>query len=91
MCFFMDVFNGLVGEQMRIMEKLLYLQGELERCEEIEAQLLILQKETELKEVQIEISNMKEELKKIQKIFEIQTEKVIKVYQENELKLSSSS
>ncbi|MFP3721742.1 YgaB family protein [Niallia circulans] len=87
----MDVFNGLVGEQMRIMEKLLYLQGELERCEEIEAQLLILQKETELKEVQIEISNMKEELKKIQKIFEIQTEKVIKVYQENELKLSSSS
>jgi Na+/phosphate symporter len=91
MCFFMDVFNGLVGEQMRIMEKLLYLQGELERCEEIEAQLLILQKETELKEVQIEISNMKEELKKIQKIFELQTEKVIKVYQENELKLSSSS
>ncbi|KLV16795.1 hypothetical protein CHH55_11940 [Niallia circulans] len=87
----MDVFNGLVGEQMRIMEKLLYLQGELERCEEIEAQLLILQKETELKEVQIEISNMKEELKKIQKIFELQTEKVIKVYQENELKLSSSS
>ncbi|MEK4971071.1 YgaB family protein [Niallia sp. FSL R7-0648] len=87
----MDVFNGLVGEQMRIMEKLLYLQGELERCEEIETQLLILQKETELKEVQIEISNMKEELKKIQKIFELQTEKVIKVYQENELKLSSSS
>ncbi|EOR23863.1 hypothetical protein KGR20_05995 [Cytobacillus oceanisediminis] len=87
----MDVFNGLVGEQMRIMEKLLYLQGELERCEEIEAQLQILQKETELKEVQIEIINMKEELKEIQKIFEIQTEKVIRVYQENELKLSSSS
>ncbi|MDE5055452.1 hypothetical protein NQZ71_18470 [Niallia taxi] len=85
----MDVFNGLVGEQMKIMEKLLYLQSELERCEEIEGQLQQLQSETELKEVQHEIMNMKSELKEIQRIFEIQTEKVIKVYQENEMNLSS--
>jgi len=89
MCFFMDLFNGLVGEQMRTMEKLLYLQSELERCEEIEMQLLVLQKETELSEIQVEIGKMKEELKEIQQIFESQTEKVIKVYQENELKMSS--
>jgi len=85
----MDLFNGLVGEQMRTMEKLLYLQSELERCEEIEMQLLVLQKETELSEIQVEIGKMKEELKEIQQIFESQTEKVIKVYQENELKMSS--
>lgn len=89
MCMFMDVFNGLVGEQMKIMEKLLYLQSELERCEEIEDQLQQLHSETELKEVQHEIMNMKSELKEIQRIFEIQTEKVIKVYQENEMNLSS--
>lgn len=86
----MDLFNGLVGEQMRIMEKLLYLQGELERCEEMEQQLLILQKETELKEVQIEIVKMKEELTEIHQIFEEQTEKVIQVYQQNEMKLTSN-
>ncbi|KAB7664854.1 YgaB family protein [Bacillus sp. B1-b2] len=86
----MDLFNGLVGEQMRTMEKLLYLQSELERCEEIETQLQTLQKETELKDVQVEIVKMKSELKEIQQIFENQTEKVIKVYQENELKLSAT-
>ncbi|GKU85232.1 YgaB family protein [Niallia sp. NCCP-28] len=85
----MDLFNGLVGEQMKIMEKLLYLQGELERCEEIELQLLTLQKETELKEIQVDIQKMKEELKEIHHIFEMQTEKVIKVYQEKEIKLTS--
>ncbi|MDL0435481.1 MULTISPECIES: YgaB family protein [unclassified Niallia] len=85
----MNVFNGLVGEQMKIMEKLLYLQSELERCEEIEAQLQQLQKETELKEVQVEILSMEMELKEIQRIFEMQTEKVIKVYQQNEMNLSS--
>lgn len=90
MCFFMDLFNGLVGEQMRTMEKLLYLQSELERCEEIETQLQTLQKETELKDVQVEIVKMKSELREIQQIFENQTEKVIKVYQENELKLSTT-
>ncbi|WP_445489723.1 YgaB family protein [Niallia sp. 03133] len=86
----MDLFNGLVGEQMKTMDKLLYLQGELERCEVIELELQLLQKETELKAIQLDIQKMKEELKDIHQKFDLQTEKVIKVYQENELKLSSS-
>lgn len=85
----MDVFNGLVSEQMQIMEQLLYLQGELERCEEIEHQLQLLQKETELQEVQIEIQRMKNELKEIHQIFEKQTEKVIQVYKEKEWEMTS--
>jgi hypothetical protein len=85
----MDFFNGLVGEQMRIMEKLLYLQSELERCEEIEIQLQLLEKESELRDVQLEIIKMKEELKEIHHIFEMQTEKVIKIYQEKKIKLTS--
>ncbi|MGP7819230.1 YgaB family protein [Niallia sp. 01092] len=86
----MDLFNGLVGEQMKTMDKLLYLQGELERCEALEIELQLLQKETELKEVQSVIQKMKKELKDIHQIFESQTEQVIKVYQEKQMKLSSS-
>lgn len=78
----MKAFNHLVSEQMQTMEKLLYLQSELERCEEIEEELKMLQQETELESIQIEIASMKKELKEIHQIFENQTEEVIRSYQE---------
>jgi DnaJ-domain-containing protein 1 len=77
----MNQFNHLVSEQMKTMEKLLFLQAELERCQEIEEELRILQQETELDSVLFEIFRMKEELKEIQQIFENQTEEVIRSYQ----------
>lgn len=78
----MNHFIRLVSEQMITMEKLLYLQAELERCQEIEEQLQNLQKETELESIQMDINQMKKELKEIQKVFEKQTEEVIQSYQE---------
>lgn len=66
---------------MKTMEKLLYLQAELERCQELQAQLQILQNETELESIQDEIKGMKAELREIQKVFEEQTEEVIRSYQ----------
>ncbi|CAG9609992.1 YgaB family protein [Pseudoneobacillus rhizosphaerae] len=77
----MNQFNHLVSEQMKTMEKLLFLQAELERCQEIEEELRVLQQETELDTVLFEINRMKEELKEIQQIFEDQTEEVIRSYQ----------
>ena len=77
----MENFNSLVSEQMKTMEKLLYLQSELERCQEIEEELKAIQQETELESVQYEISRMTEELKQIHRIFEEQTEEVIRSYQ----------
>ncbi|KAF0824840.1 YgaB family protein [Cytobacillus firmus] len=77
----MENFNSLVSEQMKTMEKLLYLQSELERCQEIEEELKAIQQETELESVQYEIVRMKEELKQIHRIFEEQTEEVIRSYQ----------
>jgi hypothetical protein len=84
----MDHFNRLVSEQMMTMEKLLYLQGELERCQEIEQQLQAIQNETELESVQFDINQMKKELKEIQEIFEKQTEEVIQSYRETDLEPS---
>ncbi len=84
----MDHFNRLVSEQMMTMEKLLYLQGELERCQEVEEQLQTLQKETELESVKFDINQMKKELKEIQEIFERQTEEVIQSYRETDLEPS---
>jgi regulator of PEP synthase PpsR (kinase-PPPase family) len=84
----MNHFSRLVSEQMMTMEKLLYLQTELERCQEIEEQLLTLQSETELESIQFDINQMKEELKEIQKVFEKQTEEVIQSYRESDLEPS---
>lgn len=77
----MKTFNQMVSEQMKTMEKLLYLQAELERCQELQVQLQILQNETELESIQDEIKGMKAELREIQKVFEEQTEEVIRSYQ----------
>lgn len=84
----MDHFNRLVSEQMMTMEKLLYLQGELERCQEIKQQLQTIQNETQLESVQFDINQMKKELKEIQEIFEKQTEEVIQSYRETDLEPS---
>jgi hypothetical protein len=78
----MDQFNRLVSDQLVTMEKLLYLQGELERCQQIEEELQTLQKATDLESVQNDIRLMKKELKEIQTIFEKQTEEVINSYRE---------
>ncbi|GLB59852.1 YgaB family protein [Cytobacillus sp. NCCP-133] len=78
----MKNFNSLVSDQMKTMEKLLYLQSELERCQEIEEELKAIQQETELESVQYEIARMKAELKEIHHVFEEQTEEVIRSYQE---------
>ncbi|MGJ7918932.1 YgaB family protein [Neobacillus sp. LXY-4] len=77
----MNNFNRLVSEQMKTMDKLLELQSELERCQEIEQELLKLQEETKLEDVQSEIIRMKKELKEIHQVFEEQTEEVIRSYQ----------
>ena len=79
-------FNRLVAEQMKTMDRLLFLQTELERCGEIESQLQELQQTSKAENVQLEISKMKEELKDIQKKFELQTEEVIRSYQEISVK-----
>ncbi|MEH7083909.1 YgaB family protein [Neobacillus drentensis] len=81
----MDHFNRLVSEQLVTMDKLLYLQGELERCQQIEVELQTLQKSTDLESIQSEIRLMKDELKEIQSIFEKQTEEVINSYREMNL------
>jgi hypothetical protein len=81
----MDHFNRLVSKQMVTMEKLLYLQAELERCQQIEGDLQTLQNATDLESIQDDIQHMKKELKEIQLIFEKQTEEVINSYQEMNL------
>ena len=81
----MNHFNRLVSEQMVTMEKLLYIQSELERCQEIEEELQVLQNATNLESIQCDIGQMKKELKEIQLIFEKQTEEVIKSYREMHL------
>ena len=81
----MNHFNKIISEQMKTMEKLLYLQSEIERCQELEIQLIELQEETELENLKSEIIDMKRELHKIQQLFESQTEEVIRVYQETKI------
>lgn len=74
-------FDKLVGEQLKTMEKLLDLQSEIERCKDIKQQLTVLQDESKLQTVQSEIECMKIELNNIQKVFEKQTEAVIRSYE----------
>jgi YgaB-like protein len=78
----MQEFNRLVAKQMQTMDRLLFLQSELERCQEIETVLKELQHESQVASVQLEIIKMKKELKDIQQQFELQTEEVIRSYQE---------
>ena len=85
----MSDFSRLVSEQMATMEKLLYIQTELERCQEIEEELKLLQKHAKLESIQDEIQQMKQDLREIHHIFERQTEELIKSYQKVEIALKS--
>lgn len=80
----MKEFDRLINEQLKTMEKLLFLQSEIERCQEIEQQLRTLQEQTELESINEEIIRMKKELSIIQDTFEQQTEEVIRYYQEGQ-------
>jgi len=78
----MNRFDDLVSEQLKTMDKLLFIQSEIERCQKLEAELQELEKETELLAIKAEINNMKLELQQIHKIFEEQTEEVVRTYQQ---------
>lgn len=76
----MEEFDRLIGVQLQTMDKLLFLQSEIERCQEIERQLRTLQ-ELGAVSIQEEIEQKKSELAEIQKVFEKQTEEVIRHFQ----------
>jgi HPt (histidine-containing phosphotransfer) domain-containing protein len=78
----MSNFDNLVGEQLKTMDKLLFIQSEIERCQQLELELAELQKVTELQSIQEEIKQMKDELLQIHDLFQQQTEEVIRSYQE---------
>lgn len=67
---------------METMEKLLFLQTEIERCQGIELELQALQQEARLESIREEIEMKKLELREIHDIFEKQTEELIQSYQE---------
>ncbi|WP_044749493.1 YgaB family protein [Bacillus alveayuensis] len=71
-------FDQLVREQLATMEKLLFIQGEMERCQQLQT---LLQDDEMIQEVESQISEMRQQLHNIQKTFERQTEEVIKTYQ----------
>lgn len=64
------------------MEKLLSLQSEIERCQQIKGKRI--PSDVNFQEVQAEIDDIKSELHTIQKVFEKQTEEVNRVYQKQE-------
>ena len=66
----MEEFDRLIGVQLQTMDKLLFLQSEIERCQEIERELRALQ-ELGAVSIQEEIEQKKSELAEIQKVFEI--------------------
>lgn len=76
----MTQFNKLITDQLRTMDKLLFLQSEIERCQVIEKELAELQQQSKLDSINKEIASMKEELKEIQKVFQEQTNEVIQLY-----------
>ncbi|MBO9130959.1 YgaB family protein [Bacillus sp. 165] len=77
----MKQFNDLVTEQMKIMDQLLYLQGEAERCEEIKATLSEFQDEAKIRRLEEEMHKIQQQLKHIQETFEKQTLEVIQSFE----------
>ncbi|WP_404431550.1 YgaB family protein [Sutcliffiella horikoshii] len=76
--FVVDRFDVAVAEQLKTMDRLLLLQGEIERNEKAIEQLEQLKEEAEkLRKLKEDIGKMKEELAEIQLIFETQTEEAI--------------
>ncbi|WP_205174297.1 YgaB family protein [Bacillus pakistanensis] len=82
----MGKFEQLVTSQMRTMDKLLFLQSEIERCQKIEQELIGLQeKSKKLRSISKEILEMKKELKQVQERFQEQTNEVIRSYHEKKM------
>jgi hypothetical protein len=81
----MSQFNKLITDQLKTMDKLLFLQSEIERCQEIEKELAELQQQAKMESIHKEIAAMKHELREIQEIFQEQTNEVIQVYAEEKV------
>ncbi|ARA84822.1 YgaB family protein [Bacillus paralicheniformis] len=77
----MPEFENLFQGQMEIMDKLLYLQAEIERCQKIEKELAALEKKAQLLSIREDISQKRKDLAQIQDLFQKQTEQVIQAYQ----------
>ncbi len=86
---FQDRFNQLVTDQLETMDRLLFLQSEIERCQELEQELMDLQEMIKVQSLKEDILLKKEELKKIHKIFQRQTEEVIRSYQKEQGELAT--
>lgn len=86
----MSRFDNLVREQLKTMDKLLFLQSEIERCQQLELELMDLQNKAELQSMKEEIQQMKAELKEIQQTFERQTEEVITSYKSYDASLTKA-
>jgi hypothetical protein len=82
-------FNQLVSEQLATMDKLLFLQAEIERCQKLEEELIKLQEMVKVQSMKSEIIQKKQELKKIHMIFQKQTEDVIRSYQKDYSEVTS--
>ncbi|ATH94790.1 hypothetical protein ACH95_20500 [Bacillus glycinifermentans] len=80
----MPEFENLVQGQLEIMDKLLYLQAEIERCQEIEKELIAFEKKAQLLSIREDISQKRRDLAAIQDLFQKQTEQVIQAYQKIE-------
>ncbi|KAA6447830.1 YgaB family protein [Bacillus swezeyi] len=80
----MPEFENLVQGQMEIMDELLYLQSEIERCQAIEKEFASLEKKAQLSAIREEISQKRKDLAAIQDLFQKQTEQVIQAYQKIE-------
>ena len=77
----MKEFDRLIGEQLRTMDKLLFLQSEIERCQEIEKQLCFSKEISHVDLIRTEMDRKRIELEEVQQIFEKQTEEVIRHFQ----------
>lgn len=84
----MNEFDRLISEQLRTMDKLLFLQSEIERCQQIEQDLCALQEISEGDSVREVIKQKRNELEEIQAVFEKQTEEVIRHFQMEQAALS---
>jgi YgaB-like protein len=82
-------FNELVSVQLGTMDKLLYLQSEIERCQALEEELIELQEMTKVESIQKEILRKKKDLREIQKTFQEQTDEVIRSYQKEQSGVTS--
>ncbi|WP_406688031.1 YgaB family protein [Rossellomorea vietnamensis] len=82
-------FNELVTVQLETMDKLLYLQSEIERCQALEEELIELQEMTKVESIQREILRKKKDLREIQQTFQEQTDEVIRSYQKEQSGVTS--